>query len=73
MNLALASLVFLAAASPTAPAEKTAPAIQAARLTEPVTVDGLLKEAVWQNAEAATDFKQRDPEEGVPPSQRQLT
>ena len=70
MNLALASLVFLAAASPTAPAEKTAPAIQAARLTEPVTVDGLLKEAVWQNAEAATDFKQRDPEEGVPPSQR---
>jgi hypothetical protein len=46
------------------------PPVRAARLAAPVTVDGILSEAIWQNGNAVTDFKQRDPHEGASPSQR---
>ncbi len=44
--------------------------IRAARLAETVSVDGHLSEPVWQNGNAATEFIQRDPNEGASPSQR---
>ncbi len=51
-------------------ARNTAPPVVAVRIAEPVTIDGALTEAVWQNGHAATDFKQIDPVEGANPSQR---
>ena len=41
------------------------PPVHAARLSASVTVDGMLDEAVWQSAEPASRFLQRDPVEGV--------
>ncbi|MBI4465011.1 MAG: carbohydrate binding family 9 domain-containing protein [Acidobacteria bacterium] len=35
-----------------------------------ITIDGELDEPVWQTAQPATDFIQRDPTEGVPASER---
>ncbi len=46
------------------------PPIQAQRLNQPVNVDGVLDEAVWQGGTPVTQFTQRDPREGVPPTQR---
>ena len=46
------------------------PPVIAVRLTAPVSVDGILSEAVWHNEYAVTEFKQRDPVEGAVPSQR---
>jgi hypothetical protein len=43
---------------------------RAERLTAPVNVDGTLDEPVWQNGNAITEFKQRDPNEGAAPSQK---
>ena len=74
-GLALALLLLLQ--SPTGTqvdsltiAKRLVPPVRAARLTEPVQIDGVLSEAVWKNGDAITDFKQRDPHEGAPPSQR---
>src|SRR4051812_48389318 len=36
----------------------------------PVTLDGRLLEAVWSTADSITDFRQREPLEGVPASER---
>ena len=44
------------------------PVIRAVRLDAPVSVDGKLDEAVWQNGNAVNQFKQRDPNEGAPAS-----
>ena len=44
--------------------------VQAIRLSSPVAVDGVLDEPVWQNGQAISNFTQRDPDEGAPPSQR---
>ncbi len=46
------------------------PPVRAERLTSPVAIDGVLSEAIWQNGNAVTDFKQRDPNEGAEPSQK---
>jgi len=46
------------------------PVVRAVRTIEPVTVDGLLGEAVWQSDGAFDALVQRDPREGAPPSQR---
>lgn len=43
---------------------------RAARLDGPIRIDGTLDEPVWQNGNAITEFTQRDPVEGAPPSQR---
>ena len=44
--------------------------VQAIRLSSPVAVDGVLDEPVWQNGHSISNFTQRDPDEGAPPSQR---
>ena len=46
------------------------PAIGAVRLTAPVTIDGRLDEEVWHTAPAATDFRQSQPDEGKPATQK---
>ena len=44
--------------------------VTAVRLTEAITFDGRLDEPVWQQAEPATDFFQKLPNNGAPSSQR---
>ncbi|HET7462064.1 MAG TPA: DUF5916 domain-containing protein, partial [Longimicrobium sp.] len=46
------------------------PQVQAVRRTEPITIDGRLDEAFWQTVPAADGFRQRDPREGQPASER---
>ena len=43
---------------------------RAHRTAERIVLDGRLDEAVWQQAEPITDFRQRDPQEGAPSTQR---
>lgn len=47
-----------------------APKAVATRLTGTVQVDGKLDEGVWSSAPVVTEFVQRRPTEGAPPSQR---
>ena len=44
--------------------------VHAVRTTEPIVIDGILSEQVWQNASEITDFTQLDPAEGKPATQR---
>lgn len=44
--------------------------VTAVRITTPPKIDGVLDDAVWNLAQPAVDFTQRDPEEGKPGSQR---
>ena len=53
-----------------APAARPVPRVTAVRATGPVAVDGRLDEADWQKASPATDFLQRDPDEGKPATER---
>ena len=46
--------------------------VQAVRLSEPVTIDGKLTEAVWQNGHGVTEFTQREPVEGGQPSEKTI-
>lgn len=46
------------------------PSVRAVRLEAPITLDGRLEEAVWRIAPAATDFRQSQPNEGEPATQR---
>jgi hypothetical protein len=50
--------------------ERDAPNAFAQRITEPITIDGRLDEAVWEGAPAVTEFTQIVPNEGEPASQR---
>jgi hypothetical protein len=43
--------------------------VQAVRATSPITLDGVLDDEVWLGATPATDFTQKDPEEGKPVSE----
>src|SRR5262245_8408140 len=73
MKTVLATLLLSSAAAGVIWADSTSTALSpviAARLTAPVSIDGVLSEAIWQNGNAVTDFKQRDPNEGATPSQR---
>ncbi|HVD62602.1 MAG TPA: DUF5916 domain-containing protein [Gemmatimonadaceae bacterium] len=47
-----------------------APTIVAARRNGPVSIDGKLNEAAWQAATPFTDFKQFDPTEGQPATEK---
>ena len=47
-----------------------APAIRAARRDGDVRIDGRVDEPAWQSSEPVTGFRQRDPNEGQPGSQR---
>jgi len=44
--------------------------VRAERINEPMTIDGLLAEAVWHNGNAVAAFKQRDPIEGTQPTEK---
>ena len=71
------SILLLATASAGAPAATPSdslfahlPEIHAVRLTSPITIDGVLDEPVWSQAEPVTQFIQRDPNQGAAPSQK---
>ncbi|HSJ24575.1 MAG TPA: DUF5916 domain-containing protein, partial [Longimicrobiales bacterium] len=69
---AFVALVFASpgASAQTAADHANAPSIQAVPVTEPVRVDGMLDEAVWQSAPAVTSFTQVVPAEGAPATER---
>jgi hypothetical protein len=48
----------------------TRPVVRAELRTAGIAVDGSLSESEWQKAGPATDFRQQDPREGEPASQR---
>ncbi|MGD2122285.1 MAG: DUF5916 domain-containing protein [Gemmatimonadota bacterium] len=50
--------------------ETMAPTIVAGRLTGSLEIDGVPDETAWQNAPVFDDFRQREPEEGDPASER---
>jgi hypothetical protein len=52
-----------------APQEEV-PTLRAMRIEAPVIVDGHLSEEAWARASAGTGFRQRDPQEGAPASER---
>lgn len=60
--------VALAAAPGRAGAQATP--TRALRTTRPITLDGQFTEPEWARADSITDFRQRDPEEGAPASER---
>src|SRR3989475_7510251 len=46
------------------------PEVRAVELPEEIHLDGKLDEAVWHTAQPATDFRQAQPNEGQPATQR---
>ncbi len=76
-GLRAVALVVVAALIPSASSGAQAgvhpqpgPIATAVRLTSPVSVDGRLNEEVWSAAPAITDFRQSQPDEGKPGTQR---
>ncbi len=70
-----AALVFSAAVSRgqdgvTPPDASAAASHVAARATRPPVIDGRLTDEIWGQVVPATDFTQRDPDEGAPASER---
>ncbi len=67
-----AVLLVAALTEPTALASDQAanhgsvPIVEVVQTTTPVTIDGRLDDEVWTRAPAATEFTQRDPDEGKP-------
>ncbi|HEX2090760.1 MAG TPA: DUF5916 domain-containing protein, partial [Longimicrobiaceae bacterium] len=46
------------------------PSVRAVAATDPIVLDGVLKEGTWSSPSVATDFRQQDPREGEPATQR---
>ena len=46
------------------------PSITALAIDEPIAVDGLLDEPAWRQAQVGNGFRQREPREGAPASER---
>ncbi len=46
------------------------PSIGALAIDQPIVVDGRLDEPAWRRAEVGTNFRQREPREGAPASER---
>jgi hypothetical protein len=63
--LALGAASVVLAGQPAAP-HAAVRAVQAVRTTSPMVVDGRLDEEIWERAPAATEFTQREPDEGKP-------
>jgi len=61
--------VFLAAQNPPAGAAAP-PRLRALRVSEAIKIDGRLDEPAWGQAEAAMDFRQEEPNEGQPATER---
>ena len=70
----LASLDFLLAPIQAFPDQQNSPAdkylLQAVRLGRSPKIDGILEEEIWDSAPAATDFTQKQPDEGTPATER---
>jgi hypothetical protein len=64
--LFMSSAMWSAASTQTSDAPTT---VRAVRATEAIIIDGKLTEAAW-NRDGVSNFKQRDPEEGQPESER---
>lgn len=60
----------LPAQSPSSTHSESVPEVRAVRLSTRPTLDGVLDEAVWREAPAATDFRQSQPNEGEAATQR---
>lgn len=54
---------------PTYGAEKEPPVVEAKRTTEPIKIDGLLKETAWQGKDCS-DFIQSEPVDGAPATEK---
>jgi len=67
---ALLAIALPAAAQDGTHGAGTAPRTQAVERTTAILIDGRLDEPIWQSAPAATDFRQQDPREGEPATQR---
>jgi len=50
-------------------AEKEPPVVEAKRTTEPIKIDGLLKETAWQGKDCS-DFIQSEPQDGAPATEK---
>ena len=46
--------------------------IYASRITQPIVIDGLLNETSWEKVEGIDSFVQRDPDEGMAPTQNTI-
>ena len=75
-SLSLAGLAWLLAGVPPVSAQdrepESAPAIAAARIpsSASIRIDGILDEPSWQAAATATGFRQREPDNGLPATER---
>src|SRR5690606_39716620 len=67
--LCCACPALVRAQTPTA-AQVERPAVQAGVLGGAIRLDGVLDDAAWAGATPATDFRQQDPHEGQPATQR---
>ncbi|WP_411279461.1 DUF5916 domain-containing protein [Gemmatimonas sp.] len=67
---ATATLVIAAALSLSAPRAAAQSDARAFRTSNHITLDGRFSEPDWARADSITDFRQRDPEEGAPASER---
>ncbi|HEX8454168.1 MAG TPA: DUF5916 domain-containing protein [Longimicrobium sp.] len=50
--------------------DKPVPNVQAAPRSEAIVLDGVLNEGIWSTASVAGDFRQQEPKEGEPATQR---
>jgi hypothetical protein len=55
-----------------APSHKASVPFRVQRTTEPIRLDAALSESVWTNADSIVDFRQREPLEGAPATERTI-
>jgi hypothetical protein len=67
---ALAAVLLLAVLPAPATPPRAVPTLRAVRTSEAIRLDGRLDEAVWSEAAAFDAFRQSDPTEGAPGSER---
>jgi hypothetical protein len=67
---AMALMASPAAAGQSAASHGAVPVVQAIRAVTPIVIDGGLDDEVWLKAPPATEFIQRDPDEGKPATER---
>ncbi|MGH9670219.1 MAG: DUF5916 domain-containing protein [Terriglobales bacterium] len=73
LGLALAVALLganTAAQNPPPPAGAPPPRLRALRVSETIKIDGRLDEPAWARAEVATDFRQEEPKEGEPATEK---
>ena len=71
LALVVVTLTFCAPAVGQVDADPTErPSIEALAIDQPIVVDGRLDEPAWRRAEVGAGFRQREPREGAPASER---